>query len=82
MSDRDRSRIVHILGLGLDNDDGHTRLTRADQFTVAGGSEQTHERITETLIKTCEVLERRGRSLNDADTSEIAELIDRNTPRG
>ena len=81
MNDGDRSRIVHILGIGLDNGDGHTRLTRAEQFTVAGGSEETHERITETLIKTCEVLDRRGRTLSDADAREIAELIDRNTPR-
>jgi hypothetical protein len=76
----DSERIVHIIGIGLDNKDGHTRLTRAEQFTVAGGSEDTHERITETLVKTCENLEHRGRTLQDADVREIAELIDKNTP--
>jgi hypothetical protein len=81
MNDSGQERIVHILGIGLDNRDGHTRLTRAEQFTVAGGSEETHERLTETLVKTCENLERRGRSLSDADTREIAELIDKNTPQ-
>lgn len=81
MNDGEGERIVHILGIGLDNRDGHTRLTRAEQFTVAGGSEETHERMTETLVKTVEGLERKGRSLNDADTREIAELIDKNTPR-
>ena len=80
MSDSDNERIVHILGIGLDNQDGHTRLTQAEQFTVAGGSEETHERLTETFIKTCENLERRGKTINDADVSEIAELIDKNTP--
>jgi hypothetical protein len=82
MSGDDGERIVHILGIGLDNKDGHTRLTQAEQFTVAGGSEETHGRITETLIKTCENLERRGKSLESADVREIAELIDKNTPRG
>ncbi len=81
MNDEVKHRIVHILGIGLDNQDGHTRLTRAEQFTIAGGSEQTHERMTETLIKTCEGLERKGRSLHDADPREVAELIERNTPR-
>lgn len=81
MSERDSDRNIHILGIGLDNKDGHVRLTSADQFTIAGGSEKTHERMTETLIKTCENLERRGKSLNDADVREIAELIDKNTPR-
>ncbi|HNX04420.1 MAG TPA: hypothetical protein PKI32_02905 [Opitutales bacterium] len=81
MNDSERERIVHILGIGLDNGDGHTRLTRAEQFTVAGGSEETHERITETLVKTVENLDRRGKTLNDADSREIAELIDKNTPR-
>ena len=77
----DKERIVHILGLGLDNKDGHTRLTRAEQFTIAGGSEETHERMTETLFKTCEDLGRKGKTISDADTREIAEMIDRNTPR-
>lgn len=81
MTDRDTERTVHLLGLGLDNKDGHVRLTSSEQFTVAGGSEETHERMTETLMKTCESLERRGRSLNEADVREIAELIDKNTPR-
>lgn len=81
MSERDSDRNIHIFGIGLDNKDGHVRLTSADQFTIAGGSEKTHERMTETLIKTCENLERRGKSLNDADVREIAELIDKNTPR-
>jgi hypothetical protein len=77
----DGERIVHLIGIGLDSKDGHTRLTQADQFTIAGGSEETHERITETFMKTCENLERRGRLLEDADVREIAELIDKNTPR-
>ena len=76
----DGERIVHILGIGLDNKDGHTRITQADQFTVAGGSEVTHDRITETLIKTCENLERRGKTFENVDVREIAELIDKNTP--
>ena len=41
-----------LLGLGFDNDDGHKRITTGDEFAIVGGSEQTHERMTETVIKT------------------------------
>jgi hypothetical protein len=81
MANEDNSEhVVHILGLGLDNKDGHKRLTRAEQFTIAGGSEATHERMTETLMKTCEDLGRKGRTLRDADVREVRDLIRENTP--
>ncbi|MEY3001185.1 MAG: hypothetical protein RL648_1399 [Verrucomicrobiota bacterium] len=72
---------AHILGIGLDNADGHKRLTRAEQFSVVGGSEETHERMTETLMKTFEDLKQRGKALQEAAPQEIAELIARNTPQ-
>ncbi len=81
MSEDSTDRIVHILGVGLDGQDGHKRLTRAEQFSIVGGSAETHERMTETLIKTCEGLERKGKTLQNADVREVAELIDKNTPR-
>ena len=72
---------AHLLGLGLDNEDGHKRLTRAEKFSVVGGSEETHERMTETLVKTFEDLKVKGKELEDAETEELTELIQRNTPR-
>jgi hypothetical protein len=69
-----------LLGIGLDNQDGHKRLTSAEQFTVVGGSEETHTRATETLIKTFEVLKRRGKSLNGVEPKELAEIIHKSTP--
>lgn len=77
-----QERIVHILGVGLDNKDGHKRLTRADQFSIVGGSAETHERMTETLVKTCEGLQRKGKTIQSADVREVAELIDKHTPKG
>lgn len=71
----------HLLGIGLDNEDGHKRITRADKFSVVGGSEETHDRMTETLVKTFEDLKDKGKELEDAETDELKELIDRNTPR-
>lgn len=75
-----RNRSAHLLGVGLDNDDGHKRLTHAETFSIVGGSEETHDRMTETLIKTVEVLKVKGRSLEETRTEELAEIIHQNTP--
>ena len=72
---------AHLLGLGLDNEDGHKRLTQAEKFSVVGGSEETHDRMTETLIKTFEDLKVKGKELEETAKDELSELIDRNTPR-
>ena len=64
-----------LLGLGLDSTDQHKRITRGEGFSLVGGSEETHERMTETVIKTSEDLSRKGRSIADARPEELAELL-------
>lgn len=70
-----------LIGLGMDARDGHKRITQGEKFAVVGGSEETHERMTETLVKTFEDLKRRGRELEEASPKEVAELLQKNTPR-
>lgn len=72
---------AHLLGVGLDNDDGHKRITQAEQFTILGGSESTHERMTETVVKTFEELKQRGKPLAKVEPQELAEIIHKSTPR-
>lgn len=69
-----------LLGLGLDNQDGHKRITKSERFAILGGSEETHSRMTETMIKTFETLDREGKELAQLEKEELAELIDKNTP--
>jgi hypothetical protein len=59
----------------LDSTDQHKRITRGEGFSLVGGSEETHERMTETVIKTSEDLSRKGRSIADARPEELAELL-------
>jgi hypothetical protein len=40
-----------LLGLGLDGDDGHTRLTRGKNFVLYGGSDETHTSMQETALE-------------------------------
>jgi hypothetical protein len=64
-----------LIGLGLDGQDKHKRITRGEGFNLVGGSEDTHERMTETVIKTTEDLGRKGRTIADAHPEEIADLL-------
>ena len=72
----------HLLGLGLDGADGHKRLTQGEGFTLAGGSEETHDRMTGAVVRTTEDLGRKGRSLRDADPREVADLLRKHAERG
>jgi len=76
-----RTGAAGILGIGLDNEDGHKRITTAEQFAIVGGTEETHERMTETLVKTLEELKHRGKHLAQVGRAELAEIIHKATPR-
>jgi hypothetical protein len=73
--DRDDRRIVGFLGLGLDNKDGHQRLTRNEHFFLVGGSNETHERMQDTAIKFTEALQRRGKELQETSVEEVLEIF-------
>ena len=70
-----KSRVVGILGLGLDNDDGHIRITNGKNFNILLGSEQSHEHMQETCIKVNEKLDARGKRLEDLSPDEFVDLI-------
>jgi len=67
--------VVGFLGVGLDNQDGHQRLTRAENFTLVGGSEETHEHMQEVSIRFNESLEQRGKRLAEASVPEVVDLM-------
>ena len=63
-----------LLGLGLDNKDGHTRVTAGDNFRLVGGSEETHGVMQEKAIKLNEQLKRRGKTLDSVGREEFHEI--------
>ena len=64
-----------MLGLGLDNKDGHTRVTKGDNFCLMGGSEETHDRMTETAIKVNEKLQAKGKRLEEVSANEFTDIL-------
>ena len=75
-----QQRRAHLLGVGLDNDDGHKRITRAEDFSLVGGSAETHERMTETALKTFEELKNRGKSIHTVEPQELADILSQSKP--
>jgi hypothetical protein len=74
-------RIAALLGLGFDHKDGHKRITTGEKFAIFGGSEETHERMTETVVKTFEELKQRGKELEQVEPVELSEIIEQSKPR-
>jgi hypothetical protein len=66
-----------LFGLGLDNKDGHTRITTGDNFKLVGGSEETHGTMQEKAIKLNEQLKRRGKTLETVSPDEFHEIADK-----
>ena len=72
-SHKKRRRKAMMLGLGLDTD-GHKRLTTGSNFVLVGGSEETHEVMTETVVKINEKLSAKGKSLEEVSREEFDDI--------
>ena len=68
-----RRRAAMMLGVGLDSD-GHKRVTTGPNFALVGGSEETHEVMTEKAIKINEKLAAKGKRLEEVSREEFDEI--------
>jgi hypothetical protein len=62
-----------MLGVGLDTD-GHKRLTTGPNFALVGGSEETHELMTEKAVKINEKLAAKGKQLEEVSHEEFDDI--------
>lgn len=69
---RSRRKAV-LLGVGLDFD-GHKRLTTGPNFALMGGTEETHELMTEKAVKINEKLAAKGKQLEDVSHEELDDI--------
>lgn len=75
MQNQNPNRKAMLLGMGFDHADGQKRITRGDNFCLVGGSEETHERMTETTIKFNEKLARKGKHLSELSREEFRDIM-------
>ncbi|HWD91122.1 MAG TPA: hypothetical protein VG938_02120 [Verrucomicrobiae bacterium] len=64
-----------LLGVGLDSD-GHKRVTTGPNFALVGGSQETHEVMTEKVIKINEKLAAKGKQLEEVTREEFDDIAD------
>ena len=62
-----------MVGVGLDSD-GHKRITTGPNFALLGGSQETHEAMTEKAIKINEKLAAKGKQLHEVSHEEFDEI--------
>jgi polygalacturonase len=74
------AKVALMVGLGLDNQDGHTRVTTGKNFRLVGGSKDTHEVMQETAVKVNEELDRRHVRLEDVSPEQFAEILHKSKP--
>ena len=63
-----------VLGLGFDGKDGHKRVTQGDDFLLLGGSQKTHQRMQDVVLRMRERLARRGKTFRDLSHEEFEDL--------
>ena len=64
-----------MLGVGLDSD-GHKRITTGENFALVGGTEQTHEVMTEKVIKINEKIKSCGKKLETMTCKEFEDIVE------
>ncbi len=62
-----------LVGVGLDSD-GHQRVTKGKNFALVGGTQETHEAMTEKAIKINEHLTKRGKELHEVSREEFDDI--------
>jgi hypothetical protein len=70
-----RKKIIRLLGVGFDAEDGHVRITKGEKYDVFMGSNESHEYIRKLIQDIEEEIEKRGLSLDDITPDEFAELV-------
>ena len=68
-----KKRSAMLLGVGLDSD-GHKRITTGPNFALVGGTKDTHEQMTEKVIKINEKLKAKGKQLHEVGHDEFDDI--------
>jgi len=75
MREAGQSRVVGLLGVGFDHEDGQIRITQADEYRVLMGSGETHEALQKICRRIEESVKVTGRPLSDYTPEEFMELV-------
>lgn len=71
-----RKKIIRLLGVGFDAEDGHVRITKGEKYDVFMGSDESHEYIRKLIQDIEEKIKTRGLSLDALTPEEFADLVE------
>jgi hypothetical protein len=66
--------IKSLLGVGLDGKGKQTRITRGENFYLYGGSQKTHEKMTDICLRFSDEVDKRGKKLAEINARELGEI--------
>lgn len=71
-------KVIRLLGVGFDSDDGHVRITKGENYDVLMGSNESHEYIQQMIQKIEDALKEKNLSLDDLSPEEFSEFVKNN----
>ena len=75
MQPEKKKRVVRLIGVAFDAEDGHVRITRGEHFDLFMGSEGCHEFMRGQMLRLEEKIRNRGCSLSDLTPDEVMDLF-------
>lgn len=70
-----QKKIIRLLGVGFDSEDGHVRITKGERYDVLMGSDESHEYIQQLIHKIEDEMNDRGLALDDFTPEEFSEFV-------
>ncbi|MEI6892411.1 MAG: hypothetical protein V5783_09590 [Pontiella sp.] len=75
MPKANQKKIIRLLGIGFDSNDGHVRITKAENYDVLMGSAESHEYIQKLIQKIEDELKARSLTLDDLSPDEFITFV-------
>jgi hypothetical protein len=75
MRETGKSRVIGLLGVGFDTEDGQIRITQADEYRVIMGSGETHKELQKICSRINKSIKASGKKLTDFSPEEFMELV-------
>ncbi len=75
MQRTNQKKIIRLLGVGFDADDGHVRITKGENYDVVMGSEESHAYIQELIRKIEDALAAQNLSLDELTPEEFSDFV-------
>ncbi len=76
MNRAEQYRVVGLLGVGFDNEDGHIRITQSDHSKIVMGSMESHQKLQKVCSEIEEAVRLSGRELNEYTPDEFMKLVE------